>query len=97
MSKVLNIIPGKDEEKDILRCLLRLALCQEDKIENIEEVQIDGNFDEEGERTPFTENMVSDIVQIFRHISLKGIVWDKLHLEECDQADPQFQSLLSQI
>jgi hypothetical protein len=95
MSKVLDIWPGEDEEKDILRCLLRLALGQEDEIKNIKEVQI--SCCDHG-LTSFTESMVSDIVQTFRHISLKGIVWDRLVVSGlADQDEPHFQSLLSQI
>jgi hypothetical protein len=97
MSETLCITPAEDDEKEILRRLLRLVLCKEDDEENIPNVEMNGCVNEEYEQVPFTESMVSDIVQTFRHISSKGIVWDRLHLDKCDQADPQFQALLSQI
>jgi hypothetical protein len=82
MRKFLRIAPAEEDKKRILRRLLRLAL-----------VQIFGYVDEDNEQVPFTENLVWDIVQI----ASKGIVWDGLYLDKCDQEDPQFQALLSTI
>jgi hypothetical protein len=54
-------------------------------------------LNDDNEQVPFTENMVSDIIWKLCHISFKGIVWDRPHVKSCDQDDPHFQSLLSQI
>jgi hypothetical protein len=89
----MMLITSEDDATAILRRLMRLY--QEDKIENMDRVDIFIEEDDEDLQIPFTENMVSDIIRSFRHISSKGIMWDKLSVSGFYQDDPQ--SLVSQI
>jgi hypothetical protein len=83
-----------DDDQDILRRLLKLY--QEDEIEKISEVRIDQS-EAYHNNCRFTENVVSDIVRTFRHISSKGITWDVLCVYGYKRENHLFQSLLSQI
>ncbi len=94
MDEVL-CIRTDDVDQDILRRLLKLY--QEDKYEKIKEVSTEGECWDDDNPCMFTDNVVSDIVRAFRHISSKGITWDLLSVHECDQENHVLQSLLSQI
>lgn len=94
------LINPKDSEIAVLRLLNELLCQQKNAIENIRRVEIssvkedkDGSF----RCIRFSENMVSDVLRTFHHLSSKRIVWQKLLFKKFDQRDPQFQFLLSGI
>ena len=87
------VIDTTHGESGILRRLLELWYM-EDEIHQLDKVILPNHFDND---EPFTENMVADIIKALKHIKSKGIVWNHLTVNQRNQEDIHFQSLLEHI